>query len=96
MLRVLLFLVAGALVMFSARPGSENATKPNIVFIVVDDLGWNDVGWHNPDVKTPVLDQLAHEGVILNQSYVNYVYVNLWTLCKLDFKQLLSFSYILL
>ncbi|KAI8491914.1 hypothetical protein Bbelb_302870 [Branchiostoma belcheri] len=29
--------------------------------------------WHNPDVKTPVLDQLARDGVILNQTYVNYV-----------------------
>ncbi|XP_078659954.1 arylsulfatase B-like isoform X1 [Branchiostoma floridae x Branchiostoma belcheri] len=55
------------------QPGSHNNTKPHIVFIVADDLGWNDVGWHNPDVKTPVLDQLAHEGVIFNQSYVNYV-----------------------
>ncbi|XP_066304132.1 arylsulfatase B-like [Branchiostoma lanceolatum] len=59
--------------LFLAVPGSNDAAKPHIVFIVADDLGWNDVGWHNPDVKTPVLDQLAHEGVILNQSYVNYV-----------------------
>ncbi|CAH1273824.1 ARSB [Branchiostoma lanceolatum] len=73
MLRVLLFLVAGALAAVSAQPGSGNTTKPHIIFIVADDLGWNDVGWHNPDVKTPVLDQLAHDGVILNQTYVNYV-----------------------
>ncbi|XP_066274888.1 arylsulfatase B-like [Branchiostoma lanceolatum] len=73
MLRVALLFLAGALAVVSAQPGRENATKPHILFIVADDLGWNDVGWHNPDVKTPVLDQLAHEGVILNQSYVNYV-----------------------
>ncbi|XP_078610510.1 arylsulfatase B-like [Branchiostoma floridae x Branchiostoma japonicum] len=48
------------------RPG-----KPNILFIVADDLGWNDVGWHNPDVITPNLDQLAKDGVILDQSYYN-------------------------
>ncbi|KAI8501215.1 hypothetical protein Bbelb_213100 [Branchiostoma belcheri] len=72
MLRVVLLM--GALALGSAaQPGSKNTTKPHIVFIVADDLGWNDVGWHNPDVKTPVLDQLAHEGVIFNQSYVNYV-----------------------
>ncbi|XP_078577792.1 arylsulfatase B-like isoform X1 [Branchiostoma floridae x Branchiostoma japonicum] len=65
----LLFLATSGL----QQPGGNDAAKPHIVFIVADDLGWNDVGWHNPDVKTPVLDQLAHEGVILNQSYVNYV-----------------------
>eukprot|EP00058_Branchiostoma_floridae_P001619 XP_002587107.1 hypothetical protein BRAFLDRAFT_102624 [Branchiostoma floridae] len=69
LLMSLLFLTTSGL----HQPGGNDATKPHIVFIVADDLGWNDVGWHNPDVKTPVLDQLAHEGVILNQSYVNYV-----------------------
>ncbi|KAK6191760.1 hypothetical protein SNE40_003362 [Patella caerulea] len=43
---------------------------PHIVFIVADDLGWNDVGWHNPAMKTPNLDNLANQGVILNSSYV--------------------------
>ncbi|KAI8515755.1 hypothetical protein Bbelb_065680 [Branchiostoma belcheri] len=71
---VLLFVAASVVsAFFSAIPGSKNTTQPHIVFIVADDLGWNDVGWHNPDVKTPVLDQLAHDGVILNQTYVNYV-----------------------
>eukprot|EP00058_Branchiostoma_floridae_P019574 XP_002605064.1 hypothetical protein BRAFLDRAFT_124136 [Branchiostoma floridae] len=73
MLRVVLLFLTAALATAAAQPGSKNATKPNILFIVADDLGWNDVGWHNPDVKTPVLDQLANEGVILNQCYVNYV-----------------------
>ncbi|XP_050416113.1 arylsulfatase B [Patella vulgata] len=44
--------------------------KPHIVFIVADDLGWNDVGYHNPSMITPNIDKLAREGVILNQSYV--------------------------
>ncbi|XP_052819435.1 arylsulfatase B-like [Mya arenaria] len=46
---------------------------PNIVFIVADDLGWNDVGYHNPDVITPNIDKLANMGVKLNQSYVQPV-----------------------
>ncbi|XP_065187646.1 arylsulfatase J-like [Sycon ciliatum] len=44
--------------------------QPHILFIVADDLGWNDVGFHNKDMRTPNLDALAHSGIILNQSYV--------------------------
>ncbi|XP_035210022.1 arylsulfatase B-like, partial [Stegodyphus dumicola] len=46
---------------------------PHIIFIVADDLGWNDVGWHNSNILTPNLDSLAKNGVILNQSYVQAV-----------------------
>ncbi|XP_060071412.1 arylsulfatase B-like [Ylistrum balloti] len=47
-----------------------NSKPPHIVFIVADDLGWNDVGFNNPHMITPHIDKLAGEGVILNQSYV--------------------------
>ncbi|KAK3109012.1 hypothetical protein FSP39_021151 [Pinctada imbricata] len=47
--------------------------RPNILFIVADDLGWNDVGFRNPDMITPNIDKLAHSGIILNQSYVQPV-----------------------
>ncbi len=44
--------------------------QPNIILIVADDLGYNDVSWHNPDIQTPHLEKLARAGVILEQSYV--------------------------
>lgn len=51
---------------------AEGAKRPpHILYIVADDLGWNDVGWHNPDIKTPNLDRMAGGGVILNSSYVH-------------------------
>jgi arylsulfatase A-like enzyme len=47
--------------------------RPNILLIVADDLGWSDVGWHGGFGKTPHLDQLVHEGVELDQHYVQPV-----------------------
>ncbi|MEX0715304.1 MAG: sulfatase-like hydrolase/transferase [Planctomycetaceae bacterium] len=44
--------------------------KPNILFLVADDLGWNDVGYHNPEIRTPHIDRLMKEGVELDQHYV--------------------------
>ncbi len=31
--------------------------------------GWNDVGWHNPDIITPTMDALVKDGVELDQFY---------------------------
>ena len=41
------------------------ANQPNIVFIMADDLGNADVGYHGSDIKTPNIDKLANEGVRL-------------------------------
>jgi len=43
--------------------------RPNIVYIVADDLGWKDVGFHGSDINTPNLDKLAQEGARLEQFY---------------------------
>ena len=48
-------------------------TKPNIVMIVADDLGWNDISWHNKIVKSPHLENLAREGVRLEQHYGQHI-----------------------
>ncbi len=47
--------------------------RPNLLFIVADDLGWSDVGWHGGFAKTPHLDRLVKTGVELDQHYVQPV-----------------------
>jgi arylsulfatase A-like enzyme len=47
----------------------EAAERPNIVYLLADDLGWNDVGFHGGSVRTPNLDRLAANGAILNALY---------------------------
>lgn len=48
----------------------NRAQKPNILFIVADDLGWGDVSWHGSAIRTPNLDRLAKTGLELDQHYV--------------------------
>lgn len=44
--------------------------RPNILFILADDLGWGDLGCHDAPIRTPVIDRLAAEGVELTRHYV--------------------------
>lgn len=50
--------------------GEESQQKPNIVFIVADDLGWADLGCYGSDLhETPNLDRLAHQGMRFTDAY---------------------------
>lgn len=49
----------------------QAASRPHIVHIVADDLGWKDVGFNgSEDIRTPNLDRLAAEGAKLSSFYV--------------------------
>ena len=41
---------------------------PNILMVTVEDLGWGDVSWNNPEVIMPNIATLASSGVILGQT----------------------------
>jgi hypothetical protein len=43
--------------------------KPDIVFILADDLGYADVGFNGPDIKTPSIDKLRAAGAKLESFY---------------------------
>jgi arylsulfatase A-like enzyme len=71
-------LLSGAATAFAAGvtvglAGTQKAAAqdapPNIIYIVADDLGWGDAGFHGSDITTPNLDALAKGGAQLEQFY---------------------------
>ncbi len=58
------------MVVFAGAPDARADAKPNILYIIADDLGWKDVGFNGcADIKTPNLDKLAANGVKFSQFY---------------------------
>ena len=58
--------------LLSARTFAAGERKPNIVFILADDLGYADVGCFGArDYRTPNIDRVAAEGLKLTQAYAN-------------------------
>lgn len=52
------------------KPEAKFNERPNIIFILADDLGWGELGCYgNTFNETPNLDQLAREGMKFNQAY---------------------------
>jgi arylsulfatase A-like enzyme len=60
----------GSLLVLNGAESQPAPARPNIVFILSDDQGWNDVGYHGSPIRTPNLDRLAAGGVRLEQHYV--------------------------
>jgi len=52
---------------------SSSSPRPNIIVIMADDLGFGDVGFHgfNPNLRTPNIDKLAAEGVVLRNYFTH-------------------------
>jgi len=64
--------LAALLAQWTSLPtaAAEASDRPNFVFIMADDLGWADVGFHGGNAPTPNLDKLAKESLELTQHYV--------------------------
>src|SRR5690348_11186498 len=66
-MRIVAILVAAVVL---AATAATAQTRPNILLIVTDDVGYGDIGSYGaPDVKTPNLDRLAREGTRFSDFY---------------------------
>ena len=65
-------LVASTFSDVAAQPSARASTRPNVVLILMDDIGYGDIGSYGvKDARTPNLDRLAREGVRLTDAYAN-------------------------
>jgi arylsulfatase A-like enzyme len=82
----LLLLLQLLLLLLSPARASGATQPPHVVFVLADDLGWNDLGFHGSVIRTPHLDALAAGGVVLDNYYVQ-------PLCTPSRSQLLTGRY---
>ena len=68
MLRALLFCLA-AFVVFDDSLQVSAQQRPNVVVILVDDMGYSDVGCYGSEIQTPNIDRLAANGLRFTQFY---------------------------
>lgn len=66
MLMALLNLVLSPFALAETKDASK---QPNIIIVLVDDMGFSDIGCYGGEIETPNLDQLAAKGVRFSQFY---------------------------
>jgi arylsulfatase A-like enzyme len=64
-----LFIIGLAAIAYANEPN-----RPNIILVMADDQGWGETGYHgHPQLKTPVLDEMAQTGLRLERLYSAHV-----------------------
>ena len=65
-----LFFIGAGLVCLPFNAQAKDNTRPNIIYIMCDDMGYGDLGCYGqPYIQTPHLDQMAKEGMRFTQAY---------------------------
>lgn len=59
-----------ALIFFIVASSLLESKTPNILIILADDLGWNDVSYHGSEIPTPNIDKIISSGIELDRFYV--------------------------
>jgi len=66
---VALGLIPGLVPGLGLAAGSGAAARPNVVVILIDDVGFSDIGCYGSEIPTPALDRLAAGGIRFTQAY---------------------------
>ena len=71
LLRVVSLLTVLGTVSATIDATAQEAKRPNFLILVADDQGFSDLGSYGGEIATPVLDQLAHDGIRFTDFYVS-------------------------
>ena len=67
--RKILFPLVASTLLFSCQQQEKKASQPNIILILVDDMGYSDISPFGSEIRTPNLQKLADEGLIMTRFY---------------------------
>ena len=74
MRRVFMLIAALVVLVPAVASVQQQASRPNIVYIMSDDMGYGDLGsYGSTDIRTPNIDSIARDGVRLTEAYANGV-----------------------
>lgn len=63
--------ILGVLALSACASPTVPDSRPNILLIVADDLGYADLGVYGSDIRTPNIDALAREGILFSQFHTS-------------------------
>jgi len=66
---MILFLFIATITSCNSDKKENSSTKPNIIIIMADDMGYSDIGSYGGETQTPNLDRLASQGIRFTQFY---------------------------
>jgi arylsulfatase len=67
------FATALLILLSCAFAHAQKTTPPNLILIMVDDMGYSDIGAYGSEIQTPTLDKLAAEGIRFREFYNNSI-----------------------
>ena len=68
-MKLMIRIILPIAISFMASPLTWSASRPNVIIIMADDMGWSDIGCYGSEIETPNLDRLAKNGLRFTQFY---------------------------